>query len=301
MTKDKPRVFLVDGSAYIFRAFFALPPLTNSAGLPTNAIYGFTTMMLKFIRQHQPQYLAVALDAGKETFRNELFAEYKGNRPEAPAQLIPQFPYIRKALDALKVPLLELQGYEADDLIATLCKTLSANECELIVVSSDKDLMQLVTNGVKLFDSAKDRWIGAPEVEAKFGVEPHRIVDVMGLMGDTVDNIPGVKGIGEKTAIALIQQFRSLENLFEHLDDLGKTKLRGVARIRKALEDGKSTAFLSRDLATVKIDVPINVEIEKLRFLSPDRDKMRALFQELEFTNLLKLLDNNAEADAAGD
>jgi len=292
VTNDNSRLFLVDGSSYIFRAFFALPPLSNSAGLPTNAIYGFTNMILKFIKQYQPEYLAVALDAGRETFRNEMFADYKGNRPEAPAELLPQLPYVRKALDALNVPVLELQGYEADDIIATLCKILSGNQCELIVVSSDKDLMQLVTNGVKLLDSAKDRWIGAQEVKEKFGVEPQRIVDVMGLMGDSVDNIPGVKGIGEKTAIALIQQFHSLENLFEHLDDLEKTKLRGIARIRKALEEGKSAAFLSRDLATVKIDVPIEVEMDQLRFSHPDRIKLRALFEELEFTHLLKLLDN---------
>ena len=291
MTNDSARLFLVDGSSYIFRAFFALPPLTNAAGLPTNAIYGFTNMMLKFIKQHQPQYLAVALDAGRETFRNEMFADYKANRPEAPAELIPQFPYVRKALDALNVPVLELEGYEADDIIATLCHMLSGKNCELIVVSGDKDLMQLVTNGIRVFDSAKERWIGAPEVRAKFGVEPQRIVDVMGLMGDSVDNIPGVKGIGEKTAIALIQHFHSLENLFEHLEDLDKTALRGIARIRKALEEGKSAAFLSRELATARVDVPIKVEMADLQFSHPDRDKLRALFEELEFTNLLKLLD----------
>jgi len=292
MANDTPRLYLVDGSSYIFRAFFALPPLTNSAGLSTNAIYGFTNMMLKFLKQHQPQYLAIALDAGRETFRNEIFADYKANRPEAPAELIPQFPYIRKVLDALNVPVLELQGYEADDIIATICKMLSGKDCELIVVSSDKDLMQLVTNGIKLLDSAKDRWIGAQEVKAKFGVEPQRIVDVMGLMGDPVDNIPGVKGIGEKTAIALMQQFHSLEHLFEHLDDLEKTQLRGIARIRKALEEGKHAAFLSRDLATVKIDVPIQVDMDRLRLCNPDRDKLRALFEELNFNNLLKLLDH---------
>ena len=294
MTNDNPRLFLVDGSSYIFRAFFALPPLTNSAGLPTNAIYGFINMMLRFIKQHHPQYLAVVLDAGRETFRNELFADYKGNRPEAPPDLIPQFPYVRKALQALNVSLLELQGYEADDLIATLCNTLSSKDYELIVVSSDKDLMQLVTDGVKLLDSAKDRWIGAQEVKAKFGVEPEKIVDVMGLMGDAVDNIPGVKGIGEKTAIALIQQFGSLENLFEHLDELEKTKLRGVARIRTALEVGKRAAFLSRNLATARTDVPIHVTIDQLVFRNPDANRLRDLFHELEFTNLLKLVDNNS-------
>ncbi|HEX9661160.1 MAG TPA: 5'-3' exonuclease H3TH domain-containing protein, partial [Candidatus Binatia bacterium] len=220
MTDQSPRLFLIDGSAYIFRAFFAIPPLKNSTGLPTNAILGFTNILLKFLKQYKPEYVAVALDAGRETFRNQMFADYKDNRPEAPALLIPQFPYFRKVLDALNLPLLELPGYEADDIIATLCERLSGQGCELVVVSSDKDLMQLVTDGTKLLDSAKDRWIGKAEVKEKFGVAPEQVIEVMGLMGDAVDNIPGVDGIGEKTAITLIQQFHNLENLFAHLDEL---------------------------------------------------------------------------------
>src|SRR3990172_5832885 len=161
MTEQKPRLFLIDGSAYIFRAFFAIPPLNNSAGLPTNAILGFTNILLKLLKQYQPEYVVVALDAGRETFRNEMFADYKSNRPEAPAELIPQFPYFRKVLDALNVPLIQLPGYEADDIIATLCGAMSGKGCEVIVVSSDKDLMQLVTDGIRLLDSAKDLWIGA--------------------------------------------------------------------------------------------------------------------------------------------
>ena len=259
MTDQPPRLFLIDGSAYIFRAFFAIPPLSNAAGLPTNAIFGFTNILLKFLKQYQPHYVAVALDAGRVTFRNEMFADYKGNRPEAPADLIPQFPYFRKVLDALNLPLLELPGYEADDIIATLCERLANQGCELVVVSSDKDLMQLATNGIKLLDSAKDRWIGKDEVREKFGVGPEQVIEVMGLMGDAVDNIPGVKGIGEKTAGALIQQFQTLENLFEHLDDVEQMKMRGAKRIRQILEDGKDKAFLSRDLATVKRDVPIEI------------------------------------------
>jgi len=287
-----PRLFLVDGSAYIFRAFFAIPPLTNSAGLPTNAIFGFTNILLKFLKQYQPHYVAVALDAGRVTFRNELFAEYKGNRPEAPADLVPQFPYFRKVLDALNLPLLELPGYEADDIIATLCDRLAQQGCELVVVSSDKDLMQLVTDGIKLLDSAKDRWIGKEEVREKFGVTPEQVIEVMGLMGDAVDNIPGVKGIGEKTASALIQQFQTLENLFAHLDEIEQMKLRGAKRIRQILETGKDKAFLSRDLATVKRDVPIEVGLPELQFTGFNLEKIRTLFTELEFTNLIKIIEN---------
>ncbi len=293
MTDQPPRLFLIDGSAYIFRAFFAIPPLSNAAGLPTNAIFGFTNILLKFLKQYQPHYVAVALDAGRVTFRNEMFADYKGNRPEAPADLIPQFPYFRKVLDALNLPLLELPGYEADDIIATLCERLANQGCELVVVSSDKDLMQLATNGIKLLDSAKDRWIGKDEVREKFGVSPEQVIEVMGLMGDAVDNIPGVKGIGEKTAGALIQQFQTLENLFEHLDDVEKMKMRGAKRIRQILEDGKGKAFLSRDLATVKRDVPIEIALPELRFTGFNLEKIRTLFTELEFTNLIKLIENN--------
>jgi len=287
-----PRLFLVDGSSYIFRAFFAIPSLTNAAGLPTNAIFGFTNILLKFLKQYKPEYVAVALDAGRVTFRNEMFAAYKGNRPEAPAELIPQFPYFRKVLDALNVPLLEIPGYEADDIIATLCDRLSGQGCELVVVSSDKDLMQLVTNGVKLLDSAKDRWIGKAEVKEKFGVEPEQVIDVMGLMGDAVDNIPGVKGIGEKTAGALIQQFHNLENLYEHLDELEQTNIRGAARVRDLLKKDKEQAFLSRALATVKRDVPLDTGLPELEFTGFNLEKTRTLFTELEFTNLIKLVEN---------
>jgi DNA polymerase-1 len=294
MSELIPRLFLIDGSAYIFRAYFAIPPLTNAAGLPTNAIFGFTNILLKFLKQYQPEYVAVALDAGRVTFRNEMFAGYKGNRPEAPADLVPQFPYFRKILDALNVPLLELPGYEADDIIATLCERMSGQNCELVVVSSDKDLMQLVTNSIKLLDSAKDRWIGKEQVLEKFGVAPEQVIEVMGLMGDAIDNIPGVKGIGEKTAGALIQHFQTLENLYARLDEIAQMKLRGGARVRELLEKDKDKAFLSRDLATVKRDVPIDPGLEELRYIGWNREKSRALFTELEFTNLIKLIDNGS-------
>lgn len=291
MTDPCPRLFLVDGSSYIFRAFFAIPALTNASGKPTNAAFGFTNMMLKLLKRHRPEYVIVALDAGKETFRNKIFAAYKQRRPEPPPELVPQFPYFRRILEALNVALVEIPGYEADDIIATLCKSLRGSECEIVVVSGDKDLMQLVTDGIKLLDSAKDRWIGAAEVTEKFGVSPEQVVEVMGLMGDTVDNIPGIKGIGEKTAIVLIQQFHSLENLYARLDETAQCNLRGGARIRKILEDGKEQAFLSRRLATVNADVPIEVTLTDARARMPDMEKVRALFTELGFFNLIKLLE----------
>jgi len=291
-TEPCPRLFLIDGSSYIFRAFYAVPPFSNSAGLPTNAILGFTNLLFRFLKRYQPNYIAVALDAGRQTFRNQMFAQYKVNRPEVPSSLIPQFPYFRKVLEGLKLPLLELSGYEADDVIATLCVLMVGKGCEVVVVSSDKDLMQLVTDGIKLLDSAKNRWIGAEEIKIKFGVDAKKVVEVMGLMGDAVDNIPGVKGVGAKTAMALIQQFQTLENLFDHLDEVEKMTLRGTARLRKILEAERENAFLSRSLATVRRDVPLDVQLEELKFNGFDEEKLRSLFTELEFTNLITLLEH---------
>jgi len=295
MTGRPPRVLLIDGSSYIYRAFFALPPSVNTAGSPTNATYGFISFMIKVLKRHRPEYVAVVLDAGRQTFRNQMFVGYKSNRRQAPMSLVLQFPHIRRALDALNVVALELEDYEADDLIGTLCATLCDENCDLIVVSSDKDLMQLVTNKVSLFDSVKERWIDAQDVIARFGVEPERVPEVLGLMGDMVDNIPGVKGIGQKTAIALMQQYHDLEDLYGNLDQLQQTNLRGVVRLRQALQDGKETAFLSRDLATIMKNVPMQIDLEELRFSGASRDKLRSLFAELGFNNLIKLLEYGSE------
>lgn len=291
---DPPRLYLVDGSSYIFRAFFALPPLTNASGLPTQAVYGFTTMTLKFLKEHAPGYLAVVFDAGRRTFRNDLYQKYKENRPEAPTDLVRQFPYIRKVLAAMNVPTIELAGFEADDIIATLAKSFAAQRVDVVVVSGDKDLMQLVDESIKLFDSGKEQWVGVDEVKKKFGVEPQEVIEVVGLMGDSIDNIPGVKGIGQTTAMALIQRFHSLENLFANLDDLDSARIKGAARVRKALEEGREAAFLSRELAKARTDVPVQVPLEELRYRGAfDKERLRELFTELGFTKLLKTLEGN--------
>jgi len=262
--------------------------MSNSNKLPTHAIFGFTTMTLRFLKKYQPEMLAVVLDAGRETFRNEIYHEYKSNRPEAPPDLIPQFPYIRKVLRAMNIPALELAGFEADDLIATLAKKFSSQETEVVIVSGDKDLMQLVGDTTRILDTVKSRWIGVEEVKEKFGVEPDQVVEVMGLMGDSINSIPGVKGIGEKTAIPLIQKFQSLENLFDHLYDLDKVGIKNSARVRKALMEGKEDALMSRKLATLRTDVPIHVELEELRFQGVNNEYLRELCTELEFSQLLK-------------
>ncbi len=288
MAGPEARLYLIDGSSYIFRAFFALPSLTNAAGLPTQAIYGFTTMTLKFLKDHKPEHLVVVLDAGRETFRNQISEDYKGNRPEAPPDLIPQFPYIRKVLEAMNISVLEQKGFEADDLIATLANKFAAPDIEIIIVSGDKDFMQLVGGSVRLLDTMKSKWIGVDQVREKFGVEPGQVVEVMGLMGDPVDNIHGVKGIGEKTATALIQKFHSLENLYDHLDELDQVGIKGSARVRKALVEGRKSAFLSRELATVRTDVRMEMELDRFRWQRPSKEKLSELFTELGFTQLIK-------------
>jgi DNA polymerase-1 len=245
-------------------------------------------MIQRFLREYQPEMLAVVLDKGRVTFRNEIYHEYKRNRPEAPADLIPQFPYFRKVLEAMNIRTLELEGFEADDIIATLAKKFSSHETGVVIVSGDKDLMQLVGDTTRILDTMKSRWIGVEEVKEKFGVEPQKVVEVMGLMGDQVDNIPGVKGIGEKTAIPLIQKFQSLENLFDHLNDLDKVGIKSSIRVRKALMEGKEDALMSRKLATVRTDVPIHVELEELRYQGVNNEYLRELYTELEFSQLLK-------------
>jgi 5'-3' exonuclease len=170
--EQRPRLFLIDGSSYIFRAYYAIPSMNNSAGLPTNGIFGFTNILLRFLKQYKPEYVVVALDAGRETFRNQIFAGYKTNRPKPPADLLVQFPYFRHVLECLNVPVMEMVGYEADDIIATLCDSLCNKDCNLVVVSTDKDVMQLVTDDIRLLDSATGRWMGVGEVESNLGVAP---------------------------------------------------------------------------------------------------------------------------------
>lgn len=287
----RPRLFLIDGSSYIFRAFYALPQVYNSSGLPTNAVFGFINTVLDLIKQHQPDYVVVALDAERRNFRHQLYSDYKANRGDPPLELVPQLPYVRKVLACLGIPMIEHAGYEADDVIATLCR-LCADDCDCVVVSSDKDLMQLVDDRVQLFDGAKNRWIGADAVRSKFGVHPEQVVEVMGLTGDAVDNIPGVSGIGPKTASALIRHFHALEDLFDRLPTVAQLNLRGAARIRERLDDGKEQAFLSRRLATVKSDVPIAVGLGDLQRRTPDWSHARPVFSELGFDNLMLLLQH---------
>jgi DNA polymerase-1 len=280
---DRPRLFLVDGSSYIFRAFYAIGHLSNSKGLPTNAIFGFTQMLLKVLKEHQPDYLAVVLDSKAPTFRSEVYKEYKANRPAMPEALVPQIPYIRRVIEEYQIATLEMEGYEADDLIGTVAKGL-ASEVDVVIITGDKDILQLVSDRIQVYDTMKEKRFGVEEVIQRFGVKPDQVVEVMGLAGDAIDNIPGVPGIGEKTAIELIKAFGSIENLLTHLNEVRQKKL------KENLEAYGEQARLSRKLATIHTDVPITYRLNDFAPGSPNQSGLREIFKELEFNKLLKEL-----------
>ncbi len=287
---EKKRLFLVDGSSYMYRAFFALPPLSTSDGIPTNAIYGFTAMLNRLVNDFQPTYMAIVLDAPGPTFRHEVYQSYKANRPQMPESLAAQIPYIKEMIRAFNIPVVEKEGYEADDIIATLAKQAEADGAEVTIITGDKDLFQLVSNSITLFDTMKDTRTDVAAVRKKIGVNPEQATEVFGLTGDAVDNVPGVPGIGEKTAIQLIQQFGSIDALFQNLELIPKKK------VRDALRNNRELAFLSKQLVTVDCQVPIDCSWQALRPGEPNRDALRQLYKRLEFTRFLKNLPREPEA-----
>jgi DNA polymerase I len=282
MSAQMPKVFLIDGSSYIYRAFFAIGHLSNSKGFPTQAIYGFTNMLLKILREKEAEYGAIAFDAPGPTFRHEVFGEYKSNRPSMPEDLRVQVPHIKEIVSALRVPVLEKEGYEADDLIATLARKLEREGIETVIVSGDKDLMQLISSRVTMYDPMKDKTFRVPEVKERFGVSPDKVVEVMGLMGDTSDNIPGVPGIGPKIAGQLIEEFGSIEELLKNIDKVKN------AKVRASLDRHAEQARLSRELATLDSDAPLDWTLENLKKGEPDRKRLQEIFKEMEFSKLLK-------------
>ena len=249
---EKPTLFLIDGSSYIFRAFFALPPLSNSKGTPTNATLGFTNMLLKVIREFNPELLAVVLDAKGPSFRTEVYAEYKANRPAMPERLSLQIPYIKEVVEGLNIRLLEKEGYEADDIIGTIAREAARQGHPVRIVTGDKDIFQLINEMVLAIDTMKNKSFGIKEVKDQFGVEPKKLVDLMALAGDSVDNIPGVPGIGPKTAAELIREFGSLENLLANIQKVAKPK------IREKLKTFADQARLSKQLAMIDTHVPLD-------------------------------------------
>lgn len=277
-------LYIIDGNSYIYRAFYAIRGLSNSSGLPTNAVFGFANMLLKVIKEKSPDYIAVAFDPKGPTRRHAEFAAYKAHRPPMPRDLIPQIPYIHRLVQAFRIPVFVIEGQEADDVIATLAARARDREMEVTIVTGDKDILQLVGPGITVYDTLKEKTYGPKEVEERFGVLPEQMIEIMGLMGDQSDNIPGVPGIGEKTAQALIKQYGTIENLLAQAAEIPKPSIR-----RSLLEFG-GVARQSRELARLHTDVPIDLNFDSLRLKGPDNAELLSLFRELEFTSLLKLV-----------
>jgi len=290
-------IYLIDGSGYIFRAFHALPPLTRpSDGLPVGAVHGFCQMLWKLLTDtklaDRPTHLAIIFDHSAQTFRNELFDGYKAQRPPPPEELVPQFPLIRDAVKAFNAACIEQSGFEADDLIATYTNAADAAGADVTIVSSDKDLMQLIRPGVQMFDTMKNVFLGADEVEKKFGVGPDKVIDVQALAGDSVDNVPGVPGIGVKTAAELINTYGDLDALLAQAGEIKQPKR------RERLIEFADQARLSRELVTLKGDVAVEIPIEQTGVHDPDPDVLLSFLREMEFNSLTKRIAESMGVDA---
>ncbi|MGE5503450.1 MAG: DNA polymerase I [Actinomycetota bacterium] len=278
---DPRHVYLVDGSGFIFRAFHALPPMTRPDGTPVNAVFGFTNMMLKLLSETDADHVAVIFDAKRKTFRSDIYPEYKAHRPPPPEELVPQFPLIREATRAFNVSCLEQEGFEADDLIATYAAQAVARGARVTIVSSDKDLMQLVGERVEMYDPLKNRVIGEAEVREKFGVPPAKVVDVQALCGDPTDNVPGVPGIGVKTAAQLIEEYGDLDNLLARAADIKQPKR------RECLIENAEKARISRQLVRLRDDAPVPEPLEALAVREPAPEMLTAFLQAQGFRSIL--------------
>jgi len=293
-SKSPPRILLIDGTNSLYRAFFAIPHLRAPDGTPTNAAYGFVNMLSKVIREEEPDYAIVVFDARGETFRHRLFDAYKAGRDATPEDLSAQLPVVRELIDAHRIPVLEVPDFEADDVIATLVDR-APDGARIAIVSTDKDLMQLVAERVTLLDGMKDRRCGPAEVEARFGVPPERVLDLRALVGDPSDNIPGVKGIGEKGAAKLIGEWGTLDELLAHADEVE------AVRSRNALAEHADAARLSKRLATLRTDVPLPLGWGEAKLGAPDRDALRSLYERLGFSRLLAGLEEDATSTRSSD
>ncbi len=287
--KNTDHFYLIDGSGYIFRAYYALPPLSRkSDGMPTGAVSGFCNMLFKLLEdsksndnKHKPTHFAVIFDSARKNFRNEIYSDYKANRSDAPDDLIPQFDFIRKSVQAFNLPSIELINYEADDLIATYSEQILKEGAKVTIVSSDKDLMQLYRNNVRIYDPMKNKFISNEDVNNKFGVSPDKIIDVQALAGDSSDNVPGVSGIGIKTAAELINEYGNLENLLKNAKKIKQNKR------RETLIENKDMAIISKKLVTLKKDVPIKNKISEFELKDIDKNKLYEFLREMEFNRLL--------------
>ncbi len=287
--KKTDHLYLIDGSGYIFRAYYALPPLSRkSDGMPTGAVNGFCNMLFKLLEdsksnenKDKPTHFAVIFDSARKNFRNEIFSDYKANRSDAPDDLIPQFEYIRKSVEAFNLPSIEMINYEADDLIATYVEHILEIGAKVTIVSSDKDLMQLYKKGVRIYDPMKNKFINKDDIDKKFGVVPEKIIDVQALAGDASDNVPGVPGIGVKTAAELINKYDNLENLLSKAKEIKQNKR------RETIIANKEKAIISKKLVTLKKDVPVKNKIEDFKLKDIDKNKLYSFMREMEFNRLL--------------
>jgi DNA polymerase I len=278
----RPSLFIIDGSNNIYRSYYAIRNLTNSAGFSTNAVYGFVTTLRKLLKDHDPDCIAVAFDEGKETARTSQFAEYKKDRKPMPDDLVVQVPWVYEVLEGFRIPVIRSTEWEADDFIGSLACTARDRGYNVVIATSDKDFFQLVGDGIRLYHTGREVLYDAKGVEEAFGLPPEKVVDVMAIWGDAIDNIPGVPGIGEKGAKGLIQQFGSLEAVYEKLDEVGKPAM------RKKLEENRDKAFLSRELARIKCDLDLDIDFETLKRTEPDRPKLHEAFSKLEFASLMQ-------------
>ncbi|MDI7740488.1 DNA polymerase I [Lysinibacillus fusiformis] len=282
----KEKLLLLDGNSLAYRAFFALPLLANDSGIHTNAVYGFTTMLQKIVEEEKPTKMLVAFDAGKTTFRHESYGDYKGGRQKTPPELSEQFPYLRKLIDAYQIKRYEKELYEADDIIGTLAKQAENEEMDVIIVSGDKDLTQLATDQVTVYITRKgmtdiEKYTPA-HIEEKYGLSPLQIIDMKGLMGDASDNIPGVPGVGEKTAIKLLKEYGSVEALYEQIEAMKKSKM------KEKLVENEESAKLSKKLATIFTEAPIDITLEDLNYPGPNEEELLNVWQELSFKSLIE-------------
>jgi len=277
-------LYLIDGHSYFYRAFHAIKGLSNSKGFPTNAIFGFTNMLFKLLREKKPDAIAIVLDSSEPTERHRIYEDYKAQRPETPNDLVVQIPHIRKIIEAFRIPSFVMPGYEADDILCTLAKKAAVEGIDVYILSSDKDMMQAVGNRIKIYDPMKEIVIDEAAVVERFGVAPGRVAEVMALTGDAIDNIPGVKGIGDKTAKDLISSVGSLNELLAHPDKIKND------RMRKMISESLDIIRLSKTLATIDFDLPVEVDMKDLVTREPDWPALLHIFSEFELKSLIRMI-----------
>jgi len=288
MISINDKIMLIDGNSLLNRAFYALPMLTNAEGQYTNGIYGFLTMLYKVLDQEKPTHIAVAFDRKAPTFRHERYDGYKAKRTGMPDEMASQLPILKEVLDAMNISIFEIDGYEADDVLGTLAKAARQQGMEVVIVTGDRDALQLIEPGIRVIITKK----GISEVEEydeqtirdKYGINPAQLIDVKGLMGDASDNIPGIPGIGEKTALKLIKQFGSLETILDHMDEISS------AKVRNLIEEYKDQAIMSKQLSTIQCNVPIDIDLDKCLYRLPDVKRLKELYERLDFKSLLSHL-----------